>query len=311
MNNKKLSIIIPVYFNQENLYHLYEQLRFILKELECRYELVFIDDGSEDDSYTILKDIQTKDKNIKLIKLCRNFGSHTAILSGLNNCTGDYATVISADLQDPPVIIKNMLDKISNSKNTKVILAVRKDRDEGIIQKKISNTYYKLMRKYALKNMPLGGFDCFLIEREVINQIKNIKEKNTTIMGLIVWLGYKTENIEYIRQAREKGVSRWTFSKKIKLFIDSFLSFSYLPIRIMSLSGLLLFFIGILGVLFLIWNKVNNLITEGWTSIMILLIIFSGIQLLTLGIIGEYLWRTLDEIKKRPLYIVEEKIGFE
>lgn len=308
--NKKLSIIIPVYFNEKNLENLYKQLRLILDNINYEYELIFVDDGSEDKSYELLKRMRKADKNINLIKLCRNFGSHVAILSGLSNCSGDYATVISADLQDPPIIIKNMLEKISNSSDSKVVLAVRADRMESKIQKFLSNTYYKLMKKFALKNMPLGGFDCFLIDRDVVNQIKKIKEKNTSIMGLILWLGYKTEIVEYIRQEREEGVSRWTLSKKIKLFIDSFLSFSYFPIRFMSLLGIVLFFVGIIGVFFLVYNKFHNGIVEGWTSIVILLICFSGIQMLTLGVIGEYLWRTLDETKNRPIYIIEETLGF-
>jgi len=305
----RLSIIIPVYFNEGNIPHLYGKLKeTILDNKNIDYEVIFVDDGSKDNSYNELRKLRDKNDKIKLIKLSRNFGSHTAILAGLSNCTGDCATVISADLQDPPTIILEMIEKYKEG--NKVVLSVRTDREESKVQKFFSNSYYKLMKKYALPNMPEGGFDCFLIDKKVIEVITSMKEKNSTLMGQILWCGFKTDSIYYVRREREIGKSRWTLAKKIKLFIDSFMAFSYTPIRLMSGLGFTISSLGFLYGIYIFLNKMfNDIPIEGWSSLMIVLLLLSGIQMIILGVIGEYLWRSFDESRKRPTFIIEEKEG--
>lgn len=307
---KKISIVIPVYFNEGNLNILYDVLcDSIFVNQDYEYELVFVDDGSEDQSYNVIKSLMQKDNRVKVIKLSRNFGSHTAILAGLANCTGDCATVISADLQDPPVIINQMSEWWSKGK--RVVLAAREDREESVVQKLFSNTYYWLMRKFALNTMPKGGFDCFLIDRKVIDTIVTIGEKNTSIMGLILWCGFDREVIYYTRKEREIGKSRWTLSKKIKLFIDSFVAFSYAPIKFITSLGVALSFVGFgMGFLIILNKILNGINVEGWTSLMVVLLFVSGLQMIMMGMIGEYLWRSFDETRKRPVFIIEEMIGF-
>jgi polyisoprenyl-phosphate glycosyltransferase len=306
----KLSIIIPVYYNEKNIPVLFDKLNEdILSNPNYAHELIFVDDGSGDNSYGELLKLQSQQPNINLIKLSRNFGSHTAILAGLSHATGDCATVISADLQDPPEIINRMFEKWQEG--NKVVLAVREDREESFTQKLFSNTYYKMMKRYALPTMPEGGFDCFLIDRKIVNILKSIEEKNTTLMGQILWSGFKTEKIYYVRKEREIGESRWTLAKKIKLFIDSFLAFSYAPIRFMSLIGVLVSLLSFLAGGYLIINKfVNEVDVQGWTSLMVLFLFVAGIQMIMMGIIGEYLWRNMDEARKRPVFIIDEKVGF-
>jgi dolichol-phosphate mannosyltransferase len=303
----KLSIIIPVYFNEMNLHDLYDDLKSkVLDKLEA-YELVFVDDGSQDSSYTILKEIQALDSNVMLVKLSRNFGSHSAILAGLIHSTGDCAVMKAADLQEPSTMILEMYEKWLQGNN--VVLAIRKDRQEPWLQKTISNLYYKVMRKIALKSMPDGGFDCFLIDRKVIKVLELMDEKNSTLMGQILWAGFKTDKIYYTRLQREKGKSRWTLSKKIKLFVDSILAFSYFPIRFISTMGILTFFGTIIWLLYILYAKFFiGIEVEGWTTLMITNLFFYGLILLTLGIIGEYLWRAFDAARQRPSYIVEELI---
>ncbi len=288
---------------------MYEKLKeTIFDNKNIDYEIIFVDDGSKDNSYNELIKLRAKNDKIKLIKLSRNFGSHTAILAGLSNCTGDCATVISADLQDPPTIILEMLEKYKEG--NKVVLAVRTDREESIVQKFFSNSYYKLMKKYAIPNMPEGGFDCFLIDRKVIEVLISMKEKNSTLMGQILWCGFKTDSIYYVRREREIGKSRWTLAKKIKLFIDSFMAFSYTPIKLMSGLGFLISSLGFLYGIYIFLNKIfNDIPIEGWSSLMIVLLLLSGIQMIILGVIGEYLWRSFDESRKRPTFIIEEKEG--
>ncbi len=310
MTKPKLSIVIPVYFNEKNLLPLYKELKKnILLRPEFSYELIFVDDGSKDSSFEKLVELRKIDKKIKILKLSRNFGSHVAILAGLSNCSGECATVISADLQDSPNIIVEMYKRWHVGH--KVVLAVRADREDSWLQTQISNFYYKLMKKVALPNMPKGGFDCFMIDRAVIDIIKNIEEKNSTLMGQILWCGFKSDIIYYVRKKRDIGVSRWTFSKKMKLFVDSFTAFSYLPVRLMSLLGISISFISFLFGIFVLINKIiNGGDVTGWSSLMVAIAFLSGIQMTMLGIIGEYLWRNFDESKKRPIFIIDERIGF-
>ena len=302
----KLSLVIPVYYNEMNLHDLYEDIsEKILKHID-NYEIIFVDDGSKDNSYQILEELKEKNSNIVIVKLSRNFGSHAAILAGLNVATGDCVAMKTADLQEPSNIILDMYEKWKNGFN--VVLAVREDRDEGIIQKIFSNTYYKIMRKIAIKEMPLGGFDCFLIDRKVVEVLKLMDEKNSTLMGQILWSGFKTTQIYYTRLRREKGKSRWTFSKKFKLFSDSILAFSFLPIRFMSLLGFVMSVGTIIYMIYIVYSYfVNGINVEGWTAMMLINLFFFGLMFLSLGIMGEYLWRTLDASRNRPTYIIEEK----
>ncbi len=301
----KLSIIIPVYYNEMNLHDLYEDLfTKVLQHLED-YELVFVDDGSQDASYAIIQELIQRDSRIVSLKLSRNFGSHAAILAGLNHCTGDCAVMKTADLQEPSSMILDMYAKWQTGNN--VVLAIRSDREESVFQSLFSNLYYRIMRRYVLKNMPLGGFDCFLIDRKVIEVLRLMDEKNTSLMGQILWAGFKTDSIYYKRLKREKGKSRWTLRKKIKLVIDSVLSFTYLPVRFMTVIGLIFFLGSVIWATFIIYQRIfGGIAVEGWTTLMAFNLFASGLNLLTLGIIGEYLWRNFDATRPRPTYIVEE-----
>ena len=307
----KVSIIVPIYYNELNIPHLYEQMKEkILSRTDFEAEIVCVDDGSKDGSYKALLELREKDDRFKVVKLSRNFGSHTAILAGFAHATGDCMTMVAADLQEPLEIIIEMYEKWKQGK--KVVIAVRKDREDGFFQKLFSNTYYSLMQKYALKDMPKGGFDCFFIDKKVRDVLVTMSEKNSSIVGQVLWTGFEMDKIYYVRKKREIGKSKWTFSKKIKLFIDSFMAFSYVPIRFISTLGIFISIIGFISAIFLIANKlIYDVPVQGWTTMMITVLILSGIQMLTLGVIGEYLWRNFDETRGRPTYIVEETHGLE
>ena len=307
----KVSIIVPIYYNELNIPHLYEQMKEkILSRTDFEAEIVCVDDGSKDGSYKALLELREKDNRFKVVKLSRNFGSHTAILAGFAHATGDCMTMVAADLQEPLEIIIEMYEKWKQGK--KVVIAVRKDREDGFFQKLFSNTYYSLMQKYALKDMPSGGFDCFFIDKKVRDVLVSMNEKNSSIVGQVLWAGFEMDKIYYVRKKREIGESKWTLSKKIKLFIDSFMAFSYVPIRFISTLGILISIVGFILAVFLIVNKfMFNVPVQGWTTMMITLLMLSGIQMLTLGVIGEYLWRNFDESRGRPTYIVEETHGID
>lgn len=308
---KKLSIIIPVYNNELNLRSLYEKLRKeALNKNNFEYEIIFVDDGSEDDSYNELLKLREKDENIKIIKFTRNFGAYTAIFAGLKYANGNCMLIIPADLQTPPKLVLEMYSWWE--KDYKIVLAVRDDREESKIQSFFSNTYWKLAKKYALKNTPEKGYDSFLIDRKIADSISNANEKNSPLSAQILWYGYKVKKIYYIRKKRELGKSQWTLSKKIKLFIDTFIAFSYAPIKIISGLGIIVSLAAFIFAMIILFNKFyNNVPIQGWASLMIVLLSLSGIQLITLAIIGEYLWRNFDESRKRPIYIVEKEIGID
>ena len=305
---KKISIIVPVYYNQDNLLPLYADLKEkVLTKLPegIQYELIMVDDGSKDNSNKVMQELAKIDSNIKTIRLSRNFGEHAAILAGLSQCTGDCAVRKAADLQEPSEMILDMMKKYDEG--SKVVLAVRADREEPITQKAFSNLYAFLMRKLALHNMPKGGFDSFLIDRQVINFLVKMQECNTSLMSQILWAGFETSTVPYVRKKREIGKSRWTLSKKIKLVYDSLLSFSYFPIKMITMIGFFNFLISLIVLFFIIYKKATGLIdVEGYASIIMIMLMGFGIIMLSIGILGEYLWRTYDAARRRPPYIIEK-----
>ncbi len=301
----KLSIVVPVYYNSDTLELLYEDMKNkILGEIGD-YEIVFVDDGSGDNSWEIMNKLREQDKNIKCVKLSRNFGEHAALLAGLSECTGDCAVTKQADLQEDSTLILKMYE--SWKKGNKVVLAIREDRKENKVKVFFANMYYALVRKFVNKNMPSGGCDCYLVDRKVIEVLERLDEKNSSLTLQVMWVGFKTDMIYFVRQDREVGKSRWTLSKKIKLVADSILSFSYAPLRMMMGLGVIfdiaafVLLISVLVEKFTVGSPV-----QGWASIMCVLLFGLGIIMLMLGIIGEYVWRALDASRNRPPFIIDE-----
>ena len=306
MDKKNLfSIVIPVYYNENNLLLTVPVLQKVCKSLShYDFELVFVDDGSGDRSYDVLKAFQRNDNRIKIIKLARNFGSINAIQAGLKYARGDLVGVISADLQDPPNLFKKMV--VQWEKGHKVVLATRQEREDRWIDTVFSNFFYLLVRRFVLENMPKGGADVLLLDKQVVQLISEIDEKNTSIIALIIWLGFKPVQIPYIRKKRKIGKSRWSLAKKIKLLIDTFTAFSYSPIRLISFIGIMIAFASFFYGGFIIYNRiVNNISVEGWSSLIVIVLFLSGFQLISLGVLGEYLWRNFYASKNRPNYIVD------
>lgn len=303
----KVSLVIPVYYNEENLKPLYADLKEkFIDKIDYDYEIVLVNDGSKDNSFGVMKELAEKDKNIKIISLSRNFGSHAAILCGISNCTGDCAVIKAADLQEPTELILEMVD--SWKKGNNVVLAVRDGRDEGKSQTFFANFYYKLVQKTALSQMPDNGFDVYLIDRKVINVLDNLDEKNSALTGQILWCGFKTDKVYYRRLAREIGTSRWTLKKKIRLVMDTLFSFTSLPITIVSSVGFLSIAGAIIWGIVVLVSKLCGLINvSGWTTLFIFNLFSFGVIMMTLGILGEYLWRTFDASRNRPPYIIEEQ----
>lgn len=303
----KISIVIPVYYNADTLMPLYQDMKEKILGTIGDYELVFVDDGSGDDSWKIMKEIHDMDPNVKLLHLSRNFGEHAALLAGLSVCTGDCAVTKQADLQEDSTLILEMYE--SWKKGNNVVLAIRRSRDESKVKVFFANLYYLMIRKFVNKDMPVGGCDCYLIDRKVIEVLKLLDEKNSSLTLQVMWAGFRTEKIYFDRKNREIGKSRWTLAKKFKLVMDSMMSFSYAPIRFMTYVGILFdVFAFIMLISVLVEYFTEQVPIAGWSSLMCVVLFSAGLILSMLGMLGEYLWRTLDASRKRPPFIIEETI---
>ena len=301
----KISIVVPVYYNADTLELLYQDMREKILGKLGDYEIVFVDDGSGDDSWQVMNSLRSRYPHIRLVRLSRNFGEHAALLAGLSVCTGDCAVTKQADLQEDSGIILEMYE--SWKRGNKVVLAVRKERKENPVKVFFANLYYALIRRIVNKNMPVGGCDCYLIDRKVIEVLQRLDEKNSSLTLQVLWAGFKTDMIYFVRQDREIGKSRWTLAKKVKLVMDSVMSFSYFPLRFMSGLGIFFNILAvILLVIVLIEKFTKNTPIVGWTSLMCVVLCASGIIMLMLGILGEYIWRALDAARSRPPYIIDE-----
>lgn len=302
------SIVIPVYCNQGSLTATYKILHndVILKNKSRTYEIIFVDDGSEDGSYEELKAVREKDpEHVKLVKLTRNFGQAAAVAAGYQYANGRCVVNISADLQDPPALINEMLSYHFES-GYDIVLCHREEREESLFRRVTSKIFYKIISKLCFKNMPIGGFDFALISKRVKEIMLNTQEANPFWQGQILWTGYQVKFIPYKRAKRGIGESKWTTSKKIKYLIDGIMAYSYFPLRLMSVTGIIVSFAGFCYAISIFVSRVFGAIPiQGWAPLMIVILLLSGFQMLMLGVIGEYLWRALDQVRSRPQYLVE------
>jgi dolichol-phosphate mannosyltransferase len=300
----KISIVVPVYYNSDTLELLYDDMKARILDKLGDYEIVFVDDGSGDNSWEIMNSIKAKDKNVVCVKLSRNFGEHAAILAGLSVCTGDCAVTKQADLQEDSTLILDMYE--SWKRGNKVVLAIRESRDENPVKKFFAGCYYWLVRKTINKDMPQGGCDCYLVDRQVIEVLQRMDEKNSSLTLQVMWVGFKSEKIYFHRKDREVGKSRWTLAKKVKLVIDSMMSFTYFPIRFIATLGLIFSLCSVVGIILVIKEKVTEgTPILGYASIMCVMLFGFGLAFIMLAVLGEYIWRALEESRKRPPFIID------
>ncbi len=304
----KVSIIIPFLNEADNVEGLVSALnQYFASKQNYQTELILVNDGSTDDSVQKFSKATFDNVDAKLISLSKNFGSHAALRAGILNATGDYICFMYADLQDPLELIDRLYENVT--KQNDIVWATREATNNGLLEKSFSSMYAYLMKKYVVKSFPDKGFDIVMFNKKVQQQLNNNIEANSSIFLQILTLGYKQTNIYYQKQERKKGKSKWTLSKKIKLFIDSFVAFSYAPIRFVTVVGILLFVIGLLFSAYLIIRRlVANDLASGWPLLGSLICLGFGITNISLGIIAEYLWRTLDASRKRPVFVIDQII---
>lgn len=306
----KISVIVPCYFNELNIPDTTAELINNEKKFPAAtsFEYVMVDDGSKDGTLDALKSFKQKypDK-VTIVKLSGNFGSYNAIQAGMKYAQGDCNVVIAADLQDPPELMVKMYEYWQ--KGVKLVVANRNDREDSLTSRIFAQQYQKLIRKYALPNLPKGGFDYCLFDKQLREEVIALNENNTNSLYLLMWLKYDYVSIPYTRVARKFGKSRWTLKKKIKLFIDSFVSFSYAPLRLITVSGLILGALSFSYAIYVLFARLTGMIQlEGWTTMMVVFLLVAAFQMISIGIIGEYLWRNLEASRKRPAFIVDELI---
>lgn len=307
-----ISIIIPVYCNESSLPELARRLSNVTADLvEHRFEFIYVDDGSGDNSHRVLRELSRQDSRIRVVRLARNFGSNLAVLAGMTYAEGDCVGFIAADLQDPPETIPEMLRHWESG--VPVVLAVRRDRKGDPLTTRIPAQMFNwLLEKMVFKTYTPQGVGFLLMDRMVAEVVVKSGERNSHMIGLVLWTGYEFRLVEYDRAARQYGKSQWTFRKKLKYMIDTFSSFSYLPLRIASALGLILsVFGGLYAATIIIGRLMNRITVPGWSALMVIVLLTSGTQLLILGIMGEYLWRVLSDSRRRPLFTVRSLINID
>ncbi|MDB5019837.1 MAG: glycosyl transferase family 2 [Pedobacter sp.] len=301
----KLSVIIPVLNEQDSIDHLISQLNsYFLQQQHYCTEVIFVNDGSTDRTAYKLKTGKHLYYSAKVISFSRNFGAHAALRAGIQYATGDYITFMYADLQDPVELVEMLLTEIETKD---ICWAFRNSTKVSKTEKVFSRVYAYLMRKYAVSNFPKKGFDIVMFSRKVQDYLNSNIESNSSVFIQILSLGYKQTAVTYNRNARLVGKSKWTLSKKIKLFIDSFVAFSFAPIRMVSIMGIIFFFLGIVWTGYIVFRKlVFNDLASGWPALISILMVGFGVTNISLGILAEYLWRTLDASRKRPPFVIDE-----
>lgn len=306
----KYSVVVPVYNEEKVIYESYKRLKTVMDRTYERYELLFVNDGSRDRTSEMLNYISKGDTNVKVIEFSRNFGHQIAITAGMDYASGQAVVVIDADLQDPPELILKMIEKWQEGYD--VVYGKRVERkSETFFKKMTASLFYRTLRMSTEIDIPLDTGDFRLIDRRVCEEMKRIPEKNRFIRGLVSWVGFKQTAIEYIRDERFAGETKYPLKKMLKLSVDGLTSFSYKPLKLATYGGALL---SIAGFAYMIIALALKLFTSstvpGWTSLIVIQLLFSGFTLFILGVIGEYIGRIYDETKDRPLYIVKEAKGF-
>ena len=306
-----ISVIIPCYNNEFNIKPTTEELIKTSKLLPqgTEFELVFVDDGSKDGTYRELVNFVNGYKGkCTVVKLISNYGAPNASFCGLKYTTGECIVVIAADLQDPPELIIEMYNKWKAG-DCRLIVANRRSRKDGFFKEILSYTYQFFFRKFALKNLPKGGFDLCMFDQKLKDIVLNINEISTHTWYQFLWLNIPFKEIAYDRRERKIGKSMWSLKKRVNFLINTFVSFSHFPIRMISFMGILFGIIAFFYAIFIIIAKLSNQVhVEGWTSLIVLFLFVSSFQFVSLGIIGEYVWRNLELTRKRPNFVVDTVI---
>lgn len=307
----KYSIVVPMYNEEEVIHESYKRLTKVMKSTNESYELIFVNDGSRDKTLELAEELCQKDKCLKVINFSRNFGHQIAVTAGMEYSLGQAVVIIDADLQDPPEVILQMIAKWKEGYD--VVYGRRlKRKGETFFKKITAKLFYRFLDSMTSVTMPVDTGDFRLIDRKVCDTMNSLTEKNRYVRGLVSWVGYKQTAVEYVREERFAGETKYPLKKMLKLAADAIMSFSYKPLKIAGLVGALLSVFSFIYLIVIIWQRLfTNTTVTGWASILAVMLFFNGVTLILHSVTGEYIGRIYEETKNRPLYIVRDTIGFE
>jgi polyisoprenyl-phosphate glycosyltransferase len=305
------SIVIPVYNEAEVLPTLYDRLTRVMNGLGEPYEIIFVNDGSADESPLLLQDLQAKDECVKFLSLSRNFGHQIAITAGLDHSRGQAVVVMDADLQDPPEVIPRLIEQWR--KGYDIVFAVRqKRRGEGLLKRATAALFYRILQHLTATEIPLDAGDFRLMSRRAVEALNDIRERNRFIRGLAGWVGFRQTSVSFVRDIRHAGRTKFPLKDMLRFALTGIVSFSLVPLQLAGYLGFLVSSVSFFYMVYAIGLKLfTDRVVLGWTSVMVAVLFLGGVQLLSLGIIGEYIGRIYDEVKQRPLYIIDEARGFD
>jgi len=311
MDNKLYSVVIPLYNEEEVALECVNRVVKVMDKIEGKYEIIFINDGSSDKTMEIMKEQCKKNSKLKIIDFSRNFGHQIAITAGMDYAKGDAIIVMDADLQDPPEVIPEMIEKYNQG--YEVVYAIRKSRKgESIFKKITAKMFYRFLQYMCSIDIPVDTGDFRLISKKVSKVMSSLTERNRYVRGLVAWVGFKQIGIEYEREERFAGETKYPLRKMIKLSIDGITSFSTKPLTISKNLGIFVALAGFVYALVIVIKKVAlNIPNTGWSSTVVLILIIGGVQLIMIGVVGDYIARIFDESKNRPLYIINEKYNMD
>lgn len=302
----ELSVIIPVFNEEQNIVLLHQRLSGVIQKITNDYEFIFVNDGSRDNTLQLVKNISASDRHVKYITFSRNFGHQVAVTAGLDYSSGNSVVIIDADLQDPPELIEEMHRKMKEGFD--VVYAKRKSRQgETFLKKLTAKMFYRILQRITNINIPVDTGDFRIVSRKIVDVLKLMPEQQKYLRGQISWSGFRQTFVEYDREERHAGNTGYSYSKMIRFALDGITSFSSFPLKFATLSGIFVSFISFILMIYAVYSRfVTERYVPGWTSLMLVILFLGGIQLLTIGIIGEYISRLSANVRNRPLYIVEE-----
>ena len=304
------SVVAPVYNEAETLPHFYRRVISVMEGLGESFELVLVDDGSRDDSFATMRALAREDPRVKVISFSRNFGHQIAITAGLDAASGDAVIVIDSDLQDPPEVIADLVAEWQQG--SEVVYAVRAERHgETRFKLATAKLFYRMLSRITSVRIPHDTGDFRLMDRRAANAMRSLREHHRFMRGLSAWVGYRQSGVKYVRQERFAGKTNYPFRKMLKLAIDATTSFSYIPLQLATTIGFIIAGLSVLGIILAIILRLANRTVAGQATTLVAVLFLGGIQLIFLGILGEYLGRIYDEVKGRPLYLIKEALGFE
>jgi polyisoprenyl-phosphate glycosyltransferase len=302
----RISTVIPVFNEEGNLAAIHQRLTDVLKRTGHEFELIFVNDGSHDRSLPIIKGLAAADAHVGFIDLSRNFGHQVAVCAGLDHATGDRIIIIDCDLQDPPELIPEMLAKMDEGHD--VVFAKRRKRaGESAMKRWTASVFYRLLARITAVEIPVDTGDFRVVTRRVVEVLRQMPEREKFLRGQIAWMGFSQNSVEYDRAARQSGDTGYSYRKMIGFALDGITSFSDFPLKVATISGFLVSFISFVLMIYALWSRfVWKVYEPGWTSLMLSVLFIGGIQLIAVGIIGEYIGRISNNVKQRPLYLIRE-----